>query len=122
MRINLMAAVPTYEDLKKLQFINCTNNTSFVLYQGNITFGLDESEGVKVQSNGKGPLVSRLLGVQEEELLNTLTQRVIAARGEVMQKTLDKNQAEYARDALAKVSDHIDFFSNVFNTFTLTHV
>jgi len=47
--------------------------------------------------------VSRLLNVAHAELLGALTERVIAARGEVMQKALTLTEAEYVRDALAKV-------------------
>lgn len=38
----------------------------------------------------------------ENELLQSLTQRVIAARGDVMHKAHNTQQAEYGRDALAK--------------------
>lgn len=47
--------------------------------------------------------MSRLLSVTHEELVAALTERVIAARGEVMQKVLTLEEAEFVRDALAKV-------------------
>lgn len=47
--------------------------------------------------------MAKLLSVAEGELLTALTERVIAARGEVMQKTHTLTEAEYGRDALAKV-------------------
>lgn len=49
--------------------------------------------------------VASLLKVTEDELMKSLTQRVIAAgtaRGEVMLKTHNTQQAEFGRDALAK--------------------
>lgn len=45
-----------------------------------------------------------LLQVDKEELKRTLCERVIAARGEIMQKTHTLAEAEYGRNALAKVS------------------
>ncbi|XP_014242236.1 myosin-IA [Cimex lectularius] len=73
-----------------------------VLHLGNIKFEVDtNSEGVKVCGTGAG-VVSRLLQVTETELCTALTERVIAARGEVMQKTHTITQAEFGRDALAK--------------------
>lgn len=48
--------------------------------------------------------VAKLLQVSEEDLKTALTERVIAARGEVMQKTHTLSEAEYGRDALAKVN------------------
>ena len=44
-----------------------------------------------------------MLHVAEVELKRALTERVIAARGEVMQKMHTHSEAEYGRDALAKV-------------------
>lgn len=46
--------------------------------------------------------VAALLKVTEDELQKSLLQRVIAARGDVMHKTHNTQQAEYGRDALAK--------------------
>lgn len=45
-----------------------------------------------------------MLNVTSGELHKALSGRVIAARGEVMQKTHTLPEAEYARDALAKVN------------------
>jgi myosin-1 len=44
-----------------------------------------------------------MLSVASGELGKALSERVIAARGEVMQKTHTLPEAEYGRDALAKV-------------------
>ena len=57
--------------------------------------------------------VAKLLGVSEEELSTALTERVIAARGEIMQKSHTLQQAEYAKDALAKVG--INYFYFIIN-------
>jgi myosin-1 len=45
-----------------------------------------------------------MLNVTSAELSKALSERVIAARGEVMQKTHTLSEAEYGRDALAKVN------------------
>lgn len=45
---------------------------------------------------------AKLLKVTEEEMCKSLTTRVIAARGDVMMKSHDIQQAEFGRDALAK--------------------
>jgi myosin-1 len=45
-----------------------------------------------------------MLNVMPGELSKALSERVIAARGEVMQKTHTLSEAEYGRDALAKVN------------------
>uniref|UniRef100_A0A146M4P3 Myosin-IA n=1 Tax=Lygus hesperus TaxID=30085 RepID=A0A146M4P3_LYGHE len=73
-----------------------------VLHLGNVTFEVnDNNEGVKV-CGASVSKVSRLLQVTENELCTALTERVIAARGEVMQKMHTSVEAEYGRDALAK--------------------
>lgn len=46
--------------------------------------------------------VANLLKVTEAELSKSLTQRVIAARGDIMRKEHNTQQAEFGRDALAK--------------------
>lgn len=43
-----------------------------------------------------------LLSVTEDEMINSLTQRVIAAHGDIVRKSHSTQQAEYGRDALAK--------------------
>ena len=47
--------------------------------------------------------VSQCLGVSNEHLEKALCQRVIAARGEVMEKVHTVSEAIYGRDAFAKV-------------------
>uniref|UniRef100_A0A1B6DEF2 Myosin motor domain-containing protein n=1 Tax=Clastoptera arizonana TaxID=38151 RepID=A0A1B6DEF2_9HEMI len=72
-----------------------------VLHLGNITFS-NADEQIKITSADSLRRVSRLLHVAEGELTKALSERVIAARGEVMQKTHTLSEAEYGRDALAK--------------------
>lgn len=67
------------------------------------------SDGVKV-CGASVSKVSRLLSVTEADLCTALTERVIAARGEVMQKMHTEIEAEYGRDALAKVSCSLNTF------------
>ena len=43
-----------------------------------------------------------MLMVTEGDLSTALTQRVIAAHGDIMKKSHDQSQAEFGRDALAK--------------------
>ncbi|RZF45163.1 hypothetical protein LSTR_LSTR007126 [Laodelphax striatellus] len=47
-------------------------------------------------------LVAKLLELDSHAVITALTERVIAVKGEVMQKTHTLMQAEYGRDALAK--------------------
>ncbi|NP_001166048.1 myosin 1A isoform X1 [Nasonia vitripennis] len=72
-----------------------------VMHLGNITFTLDEDT---VSTSGDKALndAAHLLSVSPTELNDALTQRIIAAGGEVMQKTHTLVEAEYGRDALAK--------------------
>lgn len=48
-----------------------------------------------------------MMNVTSSELSKALSERVIAARGEVMQKTHTLSEAEYGRDALAKVNIYL---------------
>lgn len=72
-----------------------------VLHLGNIKFKTQEDQ---VQIATRKPLTTaaQLLHVTEEEMQRSLMERVIAARGEIMTKTHDIEQAEFGRDALAK--------------------
>lgn len=73
-----------------------------MLLKGNVTFTTSEDD-VSIKQETALRRVSSLLSVGESELRRALTERVIAARGEVMQKTHTLTEAEYGRDALAKV-------------------
>lgn len=47
--------------------------------------------------------MSKLLEVEVEALQSALSKRVIAARGEVMEKNLTLSEGKFVADALAKV-------------------
>lgn len=72
-----------------------------ILHLGNITFKLEED---KLLIENKTALndTANLFSISPQELSTALSQRVIAAGGEVMQKTHTLIEAEYGRDALAK--------------------
>lgn len=64
---------------------------------------ISSEDSTEIKTPKELDAVARLLRVTESDLSAALTARVIAARGEVMQKTHTTNQAETGRDALAKV-------------------
>ncbi|XP_074106186.1 unconventional myosin ID [Cotesia typhae] len=72
-----------------------------ILHLGNITFTLEED---KLVIGNKGALneSAKRLSISPSALSTALSQRVIAAGGEVMQKNHTLAEAEYGRDALAK--------------------
>lgn len=72
-----------------------------ILHLGNINFAIQDDELVITNKNQLKTL-SKLLMVTENEASSALTQRVIAAHGDIMQKKHDKSQAEFGRDAFAK--------------------
>ena len=47
--------------------------------------------------------IATLLSVTDDELLKALCYRVIAAGGQIVEKQLTTKEAEYARNAFAKV-------------------
>lgn len=57
--------------------------------------------------------VSQCMGVSSELLEKALCQRVIAARGEVMQKGHTVSEAIYGRDAFAKVTNGFEFIKHL---------
>ncbi|KAJ8680107.1 hypothetical protein QAD02_015894 [Eretmocerus hayati] len=77
------------------------NIVAGVLHLGNITFSLEDDK-LKIKSDKALNDAAHLLSVSPNELNAALTQRIIAAGGEVMQKTHTLVEAEYGRDALAK--------------------
>lgn len=72
-----------------------------VLHLGNIEFRTQD-EQITISNRKQLTTVAHLLNVTEDEMRRSLTERVIAARGEIMTKTHDTTQAEFGRDALAK--------------------
>ncbi|KAG1678721.1 Myosin-IB [Nymphon striatum] len=72
-----------------------------VLHLGNI--GFSEENGQAIIALDKSIFaISQLLGCCEERLRKAFTHRTIVARGENLETPLDRDQAIYARDALAK--------------------
>ncbi|XP_046390857.1 unconventional myosin ID [Ischnura elegans] len=72
-----------------------------VLHLGSVEF-LADGDNTRIADPATVKNVSSLLSVTEGELIQALCHRVIAARGEVMQKGHTVSEAEYGRDALAK--------------------
>ncbi|KAJ9577049.1 hypothetical protein L9F63_006397, partial [Diploptera punctata] len=72
-----------------------------VIHLGNITF-ISQEESAQPADNNIVNKAASMLNVAPKELSTALSQRVIAARGEVMQKTHTLSEAEYGRDAFAK--------------------
>lgn len=70
--------------------------------QGNITFKLIDDK-LFIENRTALNDTANLFSISVQELSTALTQRVIAAGGEVMQKTHTSTEAEYGRDAFAKV-------------------
>lgn len=77
----------------------------FFFSKGNVTFSTNDDDTITVTNSHNNPLeqVSRLLEVDTSDLLAALSKRIIAANGEVLQKAHTLSQAEFGRDALAKV-------------------
>lgn len=72
-----------------------------ILHLGNINFKMDE-DILSIDNKNDLSCTAGLLKVTEKELSDALTQRVIAAHGDIMFKTHDVTQAEFGRDALSK--------------------
>lgn len=87
----------------------------FVTFQGNITFRLDDDKLI-IGNNSALNDTANLLSINSKDLSTALSQRIIAAGGEVMQKTHTLIEAEYGRDALAKVHSSYSFFFIEFPT------
>ena len=73
--------------------------------QGNVNFIPDEkqNEQARVKNNDTVGVIAKLLASSEDELEKALCYRVVAARGEVVEKGHSVKEAMYARDAFAKV-------------------
>ncbi|XKL60916.1 hypothetical protein PGB90_007973 [Kerria lacca] len=77
------------------------NVVGAILHLGNVTFTTEEDE-VKIIDTNSMNKTADLLQVNAEELKRTLCERVIAARGEIMQKSHTLIEAEFGKNALAK--------------------
>ncbi|KAK6620264.1 hypothetical protein RUM44_006665 [Polyplax serrata] len=72
-----------------------------ILHLGNITFR-EGDETIEIIEKDLVEIVSKLLDVEAKDLRNALSKRVIAARGEVMEKNLTLSEGKFVADALAK--------------------
>ncbi|XP_038044734.1 unconventional myosin-Id-like [Patiria miniata] len=73
-----------------------------ILHLGNIHFESEDKETCSISNPGELSTIATLLGVSREELEKALCYRVVAAKGEVMEKSHTTEQAYYGRDAFAK--------------------
>lgn len=74
-----------------------------ILHMGNIKFGQNERGDALIQNHDtNSENVAALLKVDLNTLREALTSRTIDAQGDVVNTPLDLEQAQYARDALAK--------------------
>lgn len=80
----------------------CEALHNWIFIQGNIKFRA-ENEATRPEDPKLIDHVAGLLSVTSQELNKALGQRVIAARGEVMEKTHTVAEANYGRDAFSKV-------------------
>jgi myosin I len=72
-----------------------------ILHLGNFEFGSQDDE-IIIKNKASTRTLAKMLMVTESELSTALTQRVIAAHGDIMKKSHDQTQAEFGRDAFAK--------------------
>uniref|UniRef100_A0A674AIW9 Myosin-IIIb-like n=1 Tax=Salmo trutta TaxID=8032 RepID=A0A674AIW9_SALTR len=77
-----------------------------ILSLGNIMFEPTETDAVRVTDKSMGWLKATAgqFGVQEEELLRSLTCTLSVTRGEAIRRLHNQQQAEDARDSIAKVA------------------
>ncbi|KAJ8304543.1 hypothetical protein KUTeg_018126 [Tegillarca granosa] len=79
------------------------NIIASILHLGNVTFGFDDHDAAYVQDeNGDIKIASKLLGINCEELVGTLTSMVTFTAGEQVKRNYTQQRAEDARDATAK--------------------
>lgn len=101
-----------YEDLRNsLDLVGFTdeeqedmfNMIAAVLHLGNIKFGMDDDDASYVEDdNTYIKTASSLLGIPTEEVEGTLTSIVTYTRGEQVKRNYTQQQAQDARDAIAK--------------------
>ncbi|KAK7125339.1 hypothetical protein R3I93_020882 [Phoxinus phoxinus] len=77
-----------------------------ILSLGNITFETTDNDVLKVSETSRGWLKATAgqFGVQEEDLLKSLICTTSVTRGEAIQRLHSQQQAEDARDSIAKVA------------------
>ncbi|XP_060592914.1 myosin-IIIb-like isoform X2 [Ruditapes philippinarum] len=74
-----------------------------VLHLGNITFEEDDKDASYIPEMAPVDVVAKLLGVDSQDLAGTMTSIVTHTRGEQVTRHYTKQQAEEARDAVAKI-------------------
>ena len=89
------------------------------IFQGNVEFDSEDRDSSHITNTEEQDIISRLLGVSREDLEKALCFRVVAARGEVMEKGHTKEDAYYGRDAFAKVWEQTVTNENM--TLKITH-
>eukprot|EP00047_Mylnosiga_fluctuans_P022165 m.114333 g.114333 ORF g.114333 m.114333 type:complete len:972 (+) comp9158_c0_seq4:59-2974(+) len=77
------------------------NTIGAILHLGNIKFDGDEDE-CKIVDASMMKHIAALLAVPEKMIIPSLTRRVVAARGQVMERPLGVAAAKFSRDAFAK--------------------
>ncbi|EGD75756.1 hypothetical protein PTSG_07873 [Salpingoeca rosetta] len=92
--------------MKRIGFSDDTRSTIWhivaaILHLGNVTFA-DNGDTCKPVNEQIVNRVALLLDTSPGTVVEALTNRVVAARGEVVVKPLTKTEATHARDALAK--------------------
>ncbi|XP_065053138.1 unconventional myosin-Id-like [Rhopilema esculentum] len=75
-----------------------------ILHLGNVKFVPDEAQHDQARVHGRDILgfIAKLLASSQDEVEKALCYRVVAARGEVVEKGHSVMEASYARDAFAK--------------------
>lgn len=63
-----------------------------------------DDDKLLIENNSALNDTANLFSISSKDLSTALSQRIIAAGGEVMQKSHTLTEAEYGRDALAKVA------------------
>lgn len=73
--------------------------------QGNLAFTPDakQHDQARIKNNDVVGVIAKLLASSQDEVEKALCFRVVAARGEVVEKGHSVKEAMYARDAFAKV-------------------
>ena len=75
------------------------------VFQGNVKFIPDETHGeqARIESQALLATIAKLLASTQDEVEKALCYRVVAARGEIVEKGHSVKEALYGRDAFAKV-------------------
>lgn len=80
-----------------------SNGSVFIFLQGNVQFEVEDEDSVVVKNRDVLRIIAGLLGTKTSSVERSLCYRVVAAKGEVMERAHNKEEAYHGRDALAKV-------------------